>query len=161
MRPASDEGIPAYICGNYLPSSIARGIGGFIRSSLGDLGHNGRGFLIWTSAIFLPPRGKQRRMAPKAVRGSRLKPGSQERRPLDPQPLVRGGISRNSGFGNIGSGENVPEGRQPAPGNFSALGDTHKANNGAKQTGEKDEVVTIPRMFKALHNSAPMGAALL
>ncbi|KAJ1193988.1 hypothetical protein NDU88_003283 [Pleurodeles waltl] len=159
MRAASDEGIPTYICGNYLPSSIARGIGGFIRSSLGDFGHNGRGFLIWTSAIFLPPRGKQRRMAPKAARGSRLKPGSQERRPLDPQPLVRGGISRNSGFGNIGSGENVPEGRQPAPGNFAALGQTHKAKNGAKQTGEKEEVVTIPRMFKALHNSAPMGGS--
>ncbi|KAJ1155071.1 hypothetical protein NDU88_007807 [Pleurodeles waltl] len=91
MRAASDEGIPAYICGNYLPSSIARGIGGFIRSSLGDFGHNGRGFLIWTFAIFLPPRGKQRRMAPKAARGSWLKPGSQELRPLDPQPLVRGG----------------------------------------------------------------------
>ncbi|KAJ1104481.1 hypothetical protein NDU88_001892 [Pleurodeles waltl] len=74
-----------------MPSSIVRGIGGFVRSSLGDFGHNGRGFLIWTSAIFLPPRGKQRRMAPKAARGSRLKPGSQERRPLDPQPLVRGG----------------------------------------------------------------------
>ncbi|KAJ1115866.1 hypothetical protein NDU88_004087 [Pleurodeles waltl] len=79
MRAASDEGIPAYICGNHLPSSIARKIGGFIRSSLGDFGHNGRGFLIWTFAIFLPPRGKQRRMAPKAARGSRLKPGSQER----------------------------------------------------------------------------------
>ncbi|KAJ1202843.1 hypothetical protein NDU88_006638 [Pleurodeles waltl] len=156
MRAASDEGIPAYICGNYLPSSIARGIGGFIRRSLGDFGHNGRGFLIWTSAIFLPPRGKQRRMAPKAARSSRLKPGSQERRPLDPQPLVRGGITRNSGFGNTGSGENVPEGRQPAPGNFAALGQTYKAKNGAKQTGEKEEVVTIPRMFKALHNSAPM-----
>ncbi|KAJ1171399.1 hypothetical protein NDU88_003261 [Pleurodeles waltl] len=91
MRAASDEGIPAYIYGNHLPSSIARGIGGFIRSSLGDFGHNGRGFLIWTFAIFLPPRGKQRRMAPKAARGIRLKPGSQERRPLDDQPLVRGG----------------------------------------------------------------------
>ncbi|KAJ1082935.1 hypothetical protein NDU88_003096 [Pleurodeles waltl] len=109
--------------------------------------------------FFLPPRGKQRRMAPKAARGSQLKPGSQEQRPLDPQPLVRGGIPRNSGFGNIGSGENVPEGRQPAPGNFSALGHTHKAKNGAKQTGEKEEVVTIPRMFKALHNSAPMGGS--
>ncbi|KAJ1101353.1 hypothetical protein NDU88_006421 [Pleurodeles waltl] len=31
-------------------------------------------------------------MAPKAARGSRLKPGPQERRPLDPQPLVRGGF---------------------------------------------------------------------
>ncbi|KAJ1211754.1 hypothetical protein NDU88_007110 [Pleurodeles waltl] len=100
-------------------------------------------------------------MAPKAARGSRLKPGSQERRPLDPQPLVRGGITRNSGFGNTGSGENVPEGRQPPPGNSAALGQTYKAKNGAKQTGEKEEVVTIPRMFKALHNSAPTGVALL
>ncbi|KAJ1119145.1 hypothetical protein NDU88_007331 [Pleurodeles waltl] len=100
------KALPVYICGNQLPSSIARGIDGFIRSSLGDFGHNGRGFLIWTFAIFLPPRGKQRRMAPKAARGSRLKPGSQERRPLDPQPLVRGGITRNSGFGNTGSGGN-------------------------------------------------------
>ncbi|KAJ1118787.1 hypothetical protein NDU88_006974 [Pleurodeles waltl] len=73
------KALPAYICGNHLPSSIARGIDRFIRSSLGDFGHNGRGFLIWTFAIFLPPRGKQRRMAPKAARGSRLKPGSQER----------------------------------------------------------------------------------
>ncbi|KAJ1138028.1 hypothetical protein NDU88_004419 [Pleurodeles waltl] len=93
-------------------------------------------------------------MAPKAARGCRLKPGSQERRPLDPQPLVRGGITRNSGFGNTGSGENVPEGRQPAPGNSAALGQTYKAKNDTKQTGEKEEVVTIPQMFKALHNSA-------
>ncbi|KAJ1109413.1 hypothetical protein NDU88_006774 [Pleurodeles waltl] len=85
MRPASDGGIPAYICGNYPLSGITRGIGGFNRSSLGDLGnsgHNGcgfRGFLIWTFAIFLAPRGKQRQMAPKVARSSRLKPGSQER----------------------------------------------------------------------------------
>ncbi|KAJ1181347.1 hypothetical protein NDU88_006555 [Pleurodeles waltl] len=68
MRAAPD----AYICGSYLPSSITRGsggIGGFIRSSLGDFGHNGRGFLISTFAIFLPPRGRQWRMAPKAARG--------------------------------------------------------------------------------------------
>ncbi|KAJ1127727.1 hypothetical protein NDU88_006120 [Pleurodeles waltl] len=100
------KALPAYICGNHLPSSIAHGIDGFIRSSLGDVGHNGRGFLIWTFVIFLPLRDKQRRMAPKAARGTRLKPGSQERRPLDPQPLVRGGITRNSGFGNTGSGGN-------------------------------------------------------
>ncbi|KAJ1188354.1 hypothetical protein NDU88_005115 [Pleurodeles waltl] len=93
MRAASDGGIPAYIRGNYLPSSIIRGIGGFIRSSLGDLGHNGRSFLVWTFTIFLPPCGKQRRMAPKAARGSRLKPGSQERRPLDPQPLGGNGLA--------------------------------------------------------------------
>ncbi|KAJ1197673.1 hypothetical protein NDU88_001529 [Pleurodeles waltl] len=129
MRAASDEGIPAYICGNHLPSSIARGIGGFIRRSLGDFGHNGRGFLIWTFAIFLPPHGKQRRMAPKAARGSRLKPGSQERRPLDPQPLVRGG----------------------SPGTAALETPT--------VTGEKEEVVNIPRMFKALHNSAPTGGS--
>ncbi|KAJ1094460.1 hypothetical protein NDU88_007535 [Pleurodeles waltl] len=98
-------------------------------------------------------------MAPKAARGSRLKPGPQERRPLDPQPLFRGGISRNSGFGNAGSGENVPEGRQPAPGNSTAVGQTHRAKNGAKQIGEKEEVVTIPRMFKILHNSAPIGGS--
>ncbi|KAJ1165996.1 hypothetical protein NDU88_006409 [Pleurodeles waltl] len=162
MRAASDGGIPAYIRGNYPLSSIMRGIGGFIRSSLGDLGnsgHNGRGFLVWTFAIFLPPRGKQRRTAPKAARGSRLKPGSQEQQPLDPQPLVRGGISRNSGFGNAGSGENVPEGRQPAPGSSAALGQMHRAKNGAKQTGEKEEVVTIPQMFKALHNLAAMGGS--
>ncbi|KAJ1201815.1 hypothetical protein NDU88_005621 [Pleurodeles waltl] len=91
MRAAANGGIPAYIRGNYLASSITHGFGGFIRSSLGDLGHNGCGFLVWTFAIFLSPRGKQRRMAPKAARGSRLKPGSQERRPLDPQPLARGG----------------------------------------------------------------------
>ncbi|KAJ1151813.1 hypothetical protein NDU88_004592 [Pleurodeles waltl] len=83
MRAALD----AYICGSHLPNSITRGfggIGGFIRSSLGDFGHNGRGFLISTFTIFLPPRGRQWRMAPKAARGSRLKPGPQERRPLDP-----------------------------------------------------------------------------
>ncbi|KAJ1171656.1 hypothetical protein NDU88_003516 [Pleurodeles waltl] len=125
MRAASDGGTPAYIRGNYPLSGITRGIGGVNRSSLGDLGnsgHNGRGFLVWTFVIVLAPRGKQRRMAPKAARGSRLKPGPQERRPLDPQPLVRGGVSRNSGFGNAGSGENVPEGRQPAPGSSAALG---------------------------------------
>ncbi|KAJ1182397.1 hypothetical protein NDU88_007587 [Pleurodeles waltl] len=158
MRAAPD----AYICGSYLPSSITRGsggIGGFIRSSLGDFGHNGRGFLISTFAIFLPPRGRQWRMAPKAARGSRSKPGPQERRPLDPQPLVRGGITKNSGFGNTGGGDNVPEGRQPAFGNFAALGQTHKAKNGAKQIGEKEEVVTMPRMFKALYNSTPMGGS--
>ncbi|KAJ1191195.1 hypothetical protein NDU88_000511 [Pleurodeles waltl] len=158
MRAAPD----AYICGSYLPSSITRGfggIGGFIRSSLGDFGHNGRGFLISTFAIFLPPRGRQWRMAPKAVRGSRSKPGPQERRPLDPQPLVRGGSPRTAAFGNTGGGDNVPEGRQPAFGNFAALGQTHKAKNGAKQIGEKEEVVTIPRMFKALHNSTPMGGS--
>ncbi|KAJ1208228.1 hypothetical protein NDU88_003614 [Pleurodeles waltl] len=123
------KALPAYICGNHLPSSIARGIDGFIRSSLGDFGHNGRGFLIWTFVIFLPPRGKQRRMAPKAARGSRLKPGSQERRPLDPQPLVRGGSPGTAAL------------ETPAV------------------TGEKEEVVTIPRMFKALHNSAPTGGS--
>ncbi|KAJ1088840.1 hypothetical protein NDU88_001995 [Pleurodeles waltl] len=95
MRAASDGGTPAYIRGNYPLSGITRGIGGVNRSPLGDLGnsgHNGRGFLVWTFVIFLAPRGKQRRMAPKAARGSRLKPGPQERRPLDPQPLVRGGF---------------------------------------------------------------------
>ncbi|KAJ1173070.1 hypothetical protein NDU88_004912 [Pleurodeles waltl] len=95
MRAASDGGTPAYICGNYPLSGITRGIGGVNRSSLGDLGnpgHNGRGFLVWTFVIVLAPHGKQRRMAPKAARGSRLKPGPQERRPLDPQPLVRGGF---------------------------------------------------------------------
>ncbi|KAJ1150242.1 hypothetical protein NDU88_003037 [Pleurodeles waltl] len=119
MRAAPD----AYICGSYLPSSItceSGGIGRFIRSSLGDFGHNGRGFLISTYAIFLPPRGRQWRMGPKAVRGSRSKPGPQERWPLDPQPLVRGGITKNSGFGDTGGGDNVPEGRQPAFGNFAA-----------------------------------------
>ncbi|KAJ1101240.1 hypothetical protein NDU88_006312, partial [Pleurodeles waltl] len=75
-----------------------------------------------------------------------------------PAPRSRG-ITRNSGFGNTGSGENVLEGKQPAPGNFAALGQTYKAKNGAKQTGEKEEVVTIPRMFKALHNSAPTGGS--
>ncbi|KAJ1203942.1 hypothetical protein NDU88_007723 [Pleurodeles waltl] len=162
MRAASDGGTPAYICGNYPLSGITCGIGGVNRSSLGDLGnsgHNGRGFLVWTFVIFLAPRGKQRRMAPKVACGSRLKPGSQERRPLDPQPLIRGGISRNSGFGNAGSGENVPEGRQPAPGSSAALGQTHRAKNGTKQIGEKEEVVTIPRMFKILHNSAPIGGS--
>ncbi|KAJ1186297.1 hypothetical protein NDU88_003080 [Pleurodeles waltl] len=162
MRAASDGGTPAYIRGNYPLSGITRGIGGVNRSPLGDLGnsgHNGRGFLVLTFVIVLAPRGKQRRMAPKAARGSRLKPGPQERRPLDPQPLLPGGISRNSGFGNAGSGENVPEGRQPAPGNSTAVGQTHRAKNGAKQIGEKEEVVTIPRMFKILHNSAPIGGS--
>ncbi|KAJ1153335.1 hypothetical protein NDU88_006096 [Pleurodeles waltl] len=117
MRAASDGGKPACIHGNYPLSGITRGVSRFNRSSLGDLGnssHNGRGFLICTFIIFLAPRGKQRRMAPKDARGSRLKPGSQERRPLDPQPPAR--ISRNNGFGNAGSGENAPEGRHPAPG---------------------------------------------
>ncbi|KAJ1082344.1 hypothetical protein NDU88_002512 [Pleurodeles waltl] len=166
MRPASDGGIPAYIRGHYPLSGITRGIGGFNRSSLGYLGnsgHNGRGFrgfLVWTFAIFLAPCGKQRRMAPKVARGSRLKPGSRERRPLDPQPLVRGGISRNSSVGNAGNGENVPEGRQPAPGSSAALGQTYRAKNGAKQIGEKEEAVTIPRMFNILHNSAPIGGSI-
>ncbi|KAJ1132127.1 hypothetical protein NDU88_010456 [Pleurodeles waltl] len=87
MRAASDGGTPAYIHGNYPLSGITRGISGFNRSSLGDLGnsgHNGRSFLVWTFVIFLAPRRKQRRMAPKVPRGSRLKPGSQDRRPLDP-----------------------------------------------------------------------------
>ncbi|KAJ1202677.1 hypothetical protein NDU88_006474 [Pleurodeles waltl] len=160
MRAAPD----AYICGSYLPSSITRGfggIGGFIRSSLGDFAHNGRGFLISTFAIFLPPRGRQWRMAPKAARGSRSKPGLQERRPLDPQPLVRGGITKNSGFGNTGGGDNVPEGRQPAFGNFAALGQTHKAKNGAKQIGEKEEVVTIPGCLKPSITQPLWGAVLL
>ncbi|KAJ1152543.1 hypothetical protein NDU88_005318 [Pleurodeles waltl] len=91
MRAASDWGTPAYIRINYPPSGITRG---FSRSSLGDLGnsgHNGRGFLVLTFVILLAPRGKQRRMALKVTRGSRLKPGLQERRPLDPQPPARGG----------------------------------------------------------------------
>ncbi|KAJ1088188.1 hypothetical protein NDU88_001347 [Pleurodeles waltl] len=162
MRAASDGGTPAYIRGNYPLSDITRRIGGVNRSSLGDLGnpgHNGRGFLVWTFVIVLAPRGNQRRMAPKAARGRRLKTGPQVRRPLDPQPLVQGGISRNSGFGNAGSGENVPEGRQPAPGSSAALGQTYRAKNGAKQIEEKEEVVTIPRMFKILHNSAPIGGS--
>ncbi|KAJ1179544.1 hypothetical protein NDU88_004778 [Pleurodeles waltl] len=95
MRAASDRGTPACIRGNYPLSGITRGVSRFNRSSLGDLGnssHNGRGFLVWTFIIFLAPRGKQRRMAPKVARGSRLKPGSQERRPLDP-PLGFPGIA--------------------------------------------------------------------
>ncbi|KAJ1197593.1 hypothetical protein NDU88_001450 [Pleurodeles waltl] len=160
MRAASDWGTPAYIRGNYPPSGITRGIS---RSSLGDLGnsgHNGHGFLVLTFVILLASHGKQRRMAPKAARGSRLKPGSQERRPLDPQPPTRGGISRNSGFGNAGSSENAPEGRQPAPGSSAVLGQTHRVKNGTKQIGEKEEVVTIPRMFKILHNSASNGGSI-
>ncbi|KAJ1205925.1 hypothetical protein NDU88_001345 [Pleurodeles waltl] len=97
-------------------------------------------------------------MAPKVARGSRLKPGSQEQRPLDP-PLG-GGISRNSGFGNACSGENASEGRQPAPGGSVVLGQMHRVKNGAKQIGEKEEVVTIPRMFKILHNSASNGGSI-
>ncbi|KAJ1084437.1 hypothetical protein NDU88_004585 [Pleurodeles waltl] len=160
MRATPDT----YICGSYLPSSITRGSGGigrFIRSSLGDFGHNGRGFLTSTFAIFLPPRGRQWRMAPKAARGSRSKPGPQERRPLDPQPLVRGGITKNSGFGNTGGGDSVPEGRQPAFGNSAALGQTHKAKNGAKQIGEKEEVVTIPGCLKPSITQPLWGAVLL
>ncbi|KAJ1161622.1 hypothetical protein NDU88_002106 [Pleurodeles waltl] len=91
MRAVSDWGTPAYTCGNYPPSGITRGSS---RSSLGDLsdfGHNGRGFVVLTFVIFLAPRGKQRRMAPKVARGSRPKPGSQDRRPLDSQPPARGG----------------------------------------------------------------------
>ncbi|KAJ1187487.1 hypothetical protein NDU88_004263 [Pleurodeles waltl] len=104
MRAASDGSTPACIRGNHPLSGITHGASRFNRSSLGDLsnsGHNGRGFLVWTFIIFLPPRGKQRQMAPKVASGSRLKQGSQERRPLDPQPPAR--ISRNSGFGNAGS----------------------------------------------------------
>ncbi|KAJ1201274.1 hypothetical protein NDU88_005087 [Pleurodeles waltl] len=162
MRAASDGSTPACIRGNYPLSGIKRGVSRFNSSSLGDLsnsGRNGRGFLVWTFIIFLAPRGKQRRMAPKVARGSRLKPGSQERRPLDPQPPAR--ISRNSGFGNAGSGENALEGRQPAPGSSAVLGQTHRAKTGAKQIGEKEEVVTIPRMFKILHNSAPIGVSTI
>ncbi|KAJ1100381.1 hypothetical protein NDU88_005467 [Pleurodeles waltl] len=158
MRAAPD----AYIYGNHFSNRIARGFGGIgelIRSFLGDFGHNGRGVLISAFAIFLPPRGRQWRMVPKAVRGSRSKPGPQERRPLDSQPPVRGGITKNSSLGSTGGGDNVPEGRQPAFGSFAALGQTHKAKNGAKQIGEKEEAVTIPRMFKVLHNSAPMGGS--
>ncbi|KAJ1159679.1 hypothetical protein NDU88_000184 [Pleurodeles waltl] len=158
MRVAPD----AYIYGNHFSNRIARGfgrIGELIRSFLGDFGHNGRGVLISAFAILLPPRGRQWRMAPKAVRGSRSKPGPQERRPLDSQPPVWGGITKNSSLGSTGGGDNVPEGRQPAFGSFAALGQTHKAKNGAKQIGEKEEAVTIPRMFKVLHNSAPMGGS--
>ncbi|KAJ1129737.1 hypothetical protein NDU88_008103 [Pleurodeles waltl] len=78
---ASDGGTPAYIRGNYPLSGITRRIGRVNRSSLGDLGnpgHNGHGFLVWTFVIVLAPCGKPRRMAPKAARGSRLKPGPQE-----------------------------------------------------------------------------------
>ncbi|KAJ1164802.1 hypothetical protein NDU88_005236 [Pleurodeles waltl] len=131
MRAASDWGTPAYIHGNYPPSGITRGIS---RSSLGDLGnsgHNGRGFLVLTFVILLAPRGKQRRRARK-----------------------------NSGFGNASSGENAPEGRQPAPGSSAVLGQTYRVKNGAKQIGEKEEVVTIPRMFKILHNSASNGGRI-
>ncbi|KAJ1088388.1 hypothetical protein NDU88_001545 [Pleurodeles waltl] len=95
MQAASDGGTPAYIRGNYPLYGITRGIAGVNRSPLGDLGnsgHNGRGFLVLTFVIVLAPRGKQWRMAPKTARGSRLKPGPQERRPLDSQPLVRGGF---------------------------------------------------------------------
>ncbi|KAJ1119276.1 hypothetical protein NDU88_007462 [Pleurodeles waltl] len=162
MRAASDGGTPACIRGNYPLSGITRGVSRFNRSSLGDLGnssHNGRGFRVWTCIIFVAPSGKQRRMAPKVARGRRLKPESQERRPLDLQPPAR--ISRNSGFGNAGCGENAPEGRHPAPGSSAVLGQTHRAKNGAKQIGEKEEVVTIPRMFKILHNSAPIGGSII
>ncbi|KAJ1119344.1 hypothetical protein NDU88_007530 [Pleurodeles waltl] len=69
-------------------------------------------------------------------------------------------ISRNGGFGNAGSGENAPEGRHPAPGSSAVLGQTHRAKNDAKQIGEKEEVVTIHRMFKILHNSAPIGGSI-
>ncbi|KAJ1105021.1 hypothetical protein NDU88_002429 [Pleurodeles waltl] len=68
---------------------------------------------------------------------------------------------QNSGFGNVGSGENAPEGRHPAPGCSAVLGQTHRAKNGKKQIGEKEEVVTIPRMFKILHNSAPIGGSII
>ncbi|KAJ1142522.1 hypothetical protein NDU88_008836 [Pleurodeles waltl] len=157
MRAAPD----AYIYGNHFSNRIARGIGELIRSFLGDFGHNGRGVLISAFAIFLPPRGRQWRMAPKAVRGSRSKPGLQERRPLDSQPPVRGGITKNSSLGSTGGGDNVPEGRQPAFGSFAALGQTHKAKNGAKQIGEKEEAVTIPRMFKSFIIQPLWGAVLL
>ncbi|KAJ1191422.1 hypothetical protein NDU88_000738 [Pleurodeles waltl] len=92
MRAAPD----AYIYGNHFSNRIARGFGELIRSFLGDFGHNGRGVLISAFAIFLPPRGRQWRMAPKAVRGSRSKPGPQERRPLDSQPPSGGGSPRTA-----------------------------------------------------------------
>ncbi|KAJ1152900.1 hypothetical protein NDU88_005674 [Pleurodeles waltl] len=122
MRAVSDCGMLAYTCGNYPSSGITRGSSRSSLADLSDFGHNGRGFVVLTFVIFLAPQGKQWRMAPKAARGSRLKPGSQDRRPLDSQPPARGGISRNSSFGNAGSCENVFEGRQPVPGSSAALG---------------------------------------
>ncbi|KAJ1123993.1 hypothetical protein NDU88_002458 [Pleurodeles waltl] len=99
-------------------------------------------------------------MAPKAARGSRPKPGSQDRRPLDSQPPAWGGTSRSSIFGNAGSCESAFEGKQPAPGSSAALGQTHRVKNGAKPIGEKEEGVTIARMFKIPHNSAPTGGGI-
>ncbi|KAJ1168228.1 hypothetical protein NDU88_000176 [Pleurodeles waltl] len=89
MRAVSDWGTPAYTCGNYPLSGITRGCSRSSLGDLGDIGHNGRGFVVLTFIIFLVPRGKQRWMAPKVARGSWPKPGSQDRRPLDSQP--RGG----------------------------------------------------------------------
>ncbi|KAJ1094340.1 hypothetical protein NDU88_007418 [Pleurodeles waltl] len=133
IRTASDWGTPAYIRGNYSPSGITRGIS---RSSLGDLGnsgHNGRGFLVLTFVILLAPRGKQRRIAPKVARGSRLKPGSQERRPLDPQPPALGGggfpgiaaletPAADSDFGSIrDAAELIVDGDSTGPGRLASL----------------------------------------
>ncbi|KAJ1151083.1 hypothetical protein NDU88_003870 [Pleurodeles waltl] len=91
MRAVSDWGTLAYTCGNYPSSGITRGSSRSSLVDIGDFGHNGRGFVVLTLVIFLAPRGKQRRMAPKAARGNRLKPGSQDRRPLDAHPPLGGG----------------------------------------------------------------------
>ncbi|KAJ1205280.1 hypothetical protein NDU88_000715 [Pleurodeles waltl] len=160
MRAVFDWGTPAYTCGNYPPSGITRGSSRSSLGDLGDFGHNGRGFEVLTFVIFLAPRGKHQRMAPKAARAGRPKPESQDRRPLDSQPPARGGTSRGSSFGNAGSCESAFEGKQPAPGSSAALGQTHRVKNGAKPIGEKEEGVTLPRMFKIPHNSAPTGGGI-
>ncbi|KAJ1173247.1 hypothetical protein NDU88_005085 [Pleurodeles waltl] len=165
MRAVFDWGTPAaisrgYTCGNCPPSSITRRSSRSSLGDLGDFGHNDRGFAVLTFVIFLAPRGKQRQMASKAARGCRTKPGSQDRRPLDSQPPARGGTSRSSSFGNAGSCESAFEGKQPAPGSSAALGQTHRVKNGANPIGEKEEGVTIPRMFKIPHNSAPTGSGI-
>ncbi|KAJ1202036.1 hypothetical protein NDU88_005839 [Pleurodeles waltl] len=92
MRAVSDWGTPTYTCGNCPPSGITHGSSRSSLGDLGDFGHNCRSFVVLTFVIFLAPRGKQRRMAPKAARGSRPKPGSQDRRPLDSQPPLGGDI---------------------------------------------------------------------
>ncbi|KAJ1106168.1 hypothetical protein NDU88_003571 [Pleurodeles waltl] len=76
---------------------------------------------------------------------------------LSAPALGGGGASRSSSFGNAGSCESAFEGKQPAPGDSAALGQTHRVKNGTKPIGEKKEGVTIPRMFKISHNSAPTG----
>ncbi|KAJ1216357.1 hypothetical protein NDU88_003960 [Pleurodeles waltl] len=71
-------------------------------------------------------------MAPKVARGSRLKPGSQERRALDPQPPARGGgfpgiaaletPAADSDFGSIrDAAELIVDGDSTGPGRLASL----------------------------------------